>query len=131
MATVFNGDCAEVFVRGTLHSQRVENTLFFQRGAGWAIEDLDQLANAILTWCEEAWLAPLSNEYTLREVQAVSLQAVDSPGVTNVATVGTVGGVANASLPGNVAACISFRSTFRGRSARGRNYLCGSASAAR
>jgi hypothetical protein len=108
-----------------LGGQRVENTLYFRRGTGWATVTLTTLGNQIIAWWEDN-IAPLVSGFlTLREIQCTDLDSATGPSVTVVPGSTIVGGVGGDSLPNNVSLAISFRTDGRGRSSRGRNYIVG------
>lgn len=104
---------------------RIENTLYIRNLAGYTQEYLDDLAEAIFnTWAADV-LPVLSADLQLVEVyckgleNAIDLQSLYVPGAP------VAGGVASPTLPNSVACCISFRTGFTGRSARGRVYIPG------
>lgn len=113
-------------IRYTLFSQLLENTLYFQTASNPTEGNIVTLAAGLMQqWIDEV-MPLLTADLTLREVYAVSLDAIDAPTATATPGAGPVaGGVSNPGMPGNVTLCISFRSGFRGRSRRGRIYLPG------
>lgn len=123
MAFIPVPNVAQVEVRMTLDSQRIENTLYFEKAAPWGIVQLQALTADIRAWWI-ALVAPLvSASVALNTVFARDLtfanstQAEVSGGVS-----GTRGGPV---LPSNVSLCVSFRTGQTGRSFRGRNYIVG------
>lgn len=112
-------------VRGTYLGEQVENTLYFRSATAITPDGPPLMAAGVAAWFQAALLPLLSNGYTFREVYCVDLTTASSPTGT-AAPVGTaVGGTSGDPLPGNVALCVSFRTIGRGRSFRGRNYVCG------
>lgn len=115
----------QVEVRGTLNSIPVEITQYHAFSGSMVLADVEDLFD----WYENIWLPdyldPLSIEYKVTELYGTDLTTVSAPTYSRVFSPQLEGGVAAAGLPGNVAACISFRTIGRGRSARGRNYVPG------
>jgi hypothetical protein len=71
-------------------------------------------------------MAPfLSNRIALDSVHCTDLSSSTGFVTDFVPEESAVGELDTAALPNNVAICISFRSTARGRTGRGRNYVCG------
>lgn len=114
----------ELFQR--LDSQRIENTLYFQFGSAALLESgANALLGDILTWWDTEMAPLLVQSLSLVEVKGTDLTTETSEVFTAVPNPVITGDVADESLPANVAACVSFRTTARGRSNRGRNYVPG------
>jgi len=111
-------------VEGRQDGQLTINDLFFTiSGGGITAVNIANLAAAVATWAQAA-LAPLaSNDWSSTRVVATDLTTASGP--VAVADATAIGGVGSEAAPNNVAACISIRTAFAGRSARGRNYVCG------
>lgn len=105
------------------NQQKVENTLYFYEGAGWTPASMSALAVELFNWWSANVKAQQSNQITLNEVYITDLASNTSPTHSYVPASGNVGSAAAASVPNNVALCISLRTGARGRSARGRNYV--------
>lgn len=118
-------NCAQVNLVYSLFGQEVENTLYFQYPSLPTDSDLAALANDINTWAADNLLPQLSNDIALVRVVATDLTSESGGQQTFTNTTPVAGGKSNQSLPGNCAFCVSFRSGFRGRSFRGRNYVAG------
>lgn len=117
-------DIAQIRIEGRLDRQMTLNDLYFQiSGGGITSVNLLALAVAVNSWFGTQVAPSLSEDWTGVRVTGVDLSAQNGPSVESALT--AVGGVANESAPGNVAACISFRTEQRGRFARGRNFLPG------
>jgi hypothetical protein len=110
--------------RATLHAQQIEN-IHYLEGTGGVALDVADIANK----AHEAWIAhmlpPLSDEYILRETYVVDLTEEIAPTAQKVTTPNPNGGDVAEALPGSIALCLSLRTAFRGRSARGRQYISG------
>lgn len=108
-----------------IYEQTVENTLYFenQGGGDFGAGHLGAIAESVAGW----WylnMRPLqASAVTLREVKTTSLHSETSPQSNYVD--GRQGAVSSAGLPSNVTLCVSFRTAFRGRSFRGRNFFVG------
>jgi len=84
---------------------------------------LGTLTLALMGWVTGSLAPLLSEDWSSVRVRAVDLTIATGP-ISERAAAAT-GGVAGESAPNNVAACVSFRTDQRGRSARGRNYVPG------
>lgn len=106
--------------------QQVENTLSFYDPSGWSEPTMEILGNILINW-RTTWLRPLqSNALSMIECYVVDQSADDAPAITVSVPTGDQPGTAiNAALPNNVTWAIQFRTAFRGRSGRGRNYALG------
>lgn len=125
MAFVPAFNTVEVELRQRWDSQKIENTLYFQREAGWDVTSMDALAASLITWWTDELAPYVSNAVSLVEVYMTDLTTETSLayGYNTGLPVSAV--QESPSLPNNVALCISFRTSNRGRSARGRNYVPG------
>lgn len=126
MAFIPAENTAKVEIRMTQDGQKVENTLYFRHDTG-AISSAER--EALGNWIEAWWndeIRPLqTNEVTFREVYVTDMSSAMS-GTSSVSDLnGTPGAQGTPSEPNNVTVTISFRTDFRGRSARGRNYAIG------
>lgn len=100
------------------------NDLFFEiSGGGITPTNIFNLVDAVAGWMATSYAPQLSEDWSGVRAVGFDLGSVDGPYAEVAST--AVGGVASESSPGNVAACISFRTAQRGRSARGRNYVPG------
>lgn len=113
-------------IRFLQDGQQVENTLWFQHTTGVITEaDREALGEYLEDWWNVRIRALQSNEVTYREVYVVDWSSANS-GTTTVNTLaGTPGAQGTTGEPNNVTVTISFRTAFRGRGARGRNYAVG------
>lgn len=105
--------------------QTMENTLWFNLHATPAEGPMLALGNAMDAWWTDNY-APLVSG-NLQHVQTVitDMSSPTGPQVTLVPPVAEFGGQAGDAEPGNVSLTVSFRTASRGRSFRGRNYICG------
>lgn len=109
----------------TLDSQRIENTLYFETPSAPTVSNLATV-NSIVANLWILGLAPLlSQDITGVATKATDLTSAISPASEVTFGSPVSGSVGQESMPGNVALCVSFRTLFRGRSARGRNYVAG------
>lgn len=116
---------AEIRINQTLFAQQVQNTLYALDFAGWDATKLSVLGGEIVTWVGTELYPNLSSALSLTEVAIRDLTIQDGPFTITTPTVAVTGGSTSPALPGNVAACVSFRSSLTGRSRRGRNYVAG------
>lgn len=118
-------DVAQVELVQLLDGQVIENTLYFQSSADLDIALMGDLANALLGWWEDAIAPGVSESLSLTGITVTDLSTQTSPGIFVPAVPAITGDGTSPALPNNVALCVSFRTAFRGRSARGRNYVAG------
>lgn len=115
-----------VELRGTLFGEEVENTLYFAHTGSIDAGEVDNLFD----WLEGTFLDELkehiSNSYAWDELYGTDLTTQTSPTYSRVFG-SAITGELNTSpcLPGNICVCVSFRTSARGRSSRGRNYVSG------
>jgi len=115
---------ALVELRMLYDGQKVENTLWVLNDTAWGPSSLNELATEAIGWWHDNYAGLVNTAVSLREVvatdqtTATSGQATVSGGVNN----GTLTGFA---MPANVSFSVSFHTTSRGRSFRGRNYIVG------
>ena len=116
---------AQLNIRGTYLGEQVENTIYVQQNVAWNAGSLQLLADAVASWWDTAVLAHVSTSYQYRETYAVDLTSVTGLTATSTPLGAVAGRKVGDPLAGNVSLCVSFRTALRGRSYRGRNYLCG------
>lgn len=114
-----------VEMRYTLAGEHVENTLYFRYDAPPTIADATLLVSELETWWEEQLSQVLTEGIALTEVFVTDLTDQFSFTYTDPVSPPNAGVVNSPTLPNNVALCISFRTNHRGRTKRGRNYVCG------
>jgi len=114
-----------VELRYTQDAQEVENTLYFQSASAPDEAGMTALGEAILTWWGAQLQTLISNECELRECLLTDLTTDSGPSVTVVTGLPLLGTSDGEAAPQNATACISFRTGFRGRARRGRNYIVG------
>lgn len=116
---------AQVEIRALYFGEKVENTLWFQKGSAITAADLNALTEAVHDGWVGSALPLLPSGYQLTEVVATDFTTATSGVATFPATGSEVGAESSPGLPGNVSITISFRTANRGRSFRGRNYWVG------
>lgn len=109
----------------TLDLQECENTMHFFRPGGWDGASLSNLASALASWAEDNIMPLLSFQVDLRAVRVTDISTQVTPSVQFDFSPVVPGGNVSGSLPNNCAFCVTSRTPFRGRSARGRNYILG------
>lgn len=125
MAFIPVPDVAKVAIEQRLDGEPVVNTLHFYNANGWSNASLTTLATAVRGWWTDGLAPNLSTSLVLEQVVATDLSAQISPQATVDAGALLIGDVPGDCAPNNAALCVSLRSSFRGRSARGRNYVAG------
>lgn len=111
-------------LRYTLGGQYAQNSLWFKCGGPPTEQNLlDVLQLLKIGWA--TWRVQLTAALTLTEVRAYDRTAQVAPSAVSVDIVDPAGVVAGDYLPGNCAMCVSLRTGFGNRSARGRMYIPG------
>jgi len=125
MAFIPVTNCVMAELRFTLDSQHVENTLYFQRASPWTAPLGVLLGSHLFDWWVTNMAPSLSDDLNLDSVHVTDLTTVSGFAVDFVPSASENGAIGGSSLPNNCAICISFRTEARGRTGRGRNYICG------
>lgn len=125
MAFIPVPNVAKVAIEQRLDGEPVVNTLHFYNANGWSNASLTTLGTAIQGWWVNGLSPNLSTSLVLEQIVATDLSAQISPQATVEAGALLIGDVPGDCAPNNAALCVSLRSSFRGRSARGRNYVAG------
>lgn len=118
-------NAARVEIRCLYLLQNVENTLWFACSQTITESLLEELAGAISTWFQTEILPNLSISVILQEVYAVDMTTQTGSTFADTSGAGEVGTATSPAMPGNVTVTVSFRTSSRGRSGRGRNYIFG------
>ncbi len=114
-----------VEMRMQLDTQKVENTLYFRSSAP-SETNATSLANALITWWSENYAPLVSSDVKLNEVVVTDLSSETGFQVSVAPSVLTSGDITSSDTePNNVTIAVSFRTSSRGRSFRGRNYIVG------
>lgn len=123
MAFVPAPDCAKVVLVYNMESQVYVNTLWFKKTGSWGTGEMEDLADKVRYWWATTMLGLYPDVLELVDIVVYDMRAVDAP-VIHVTTDLPVAGT-NISDPmaANAAAVISFRTSGRGRSSRGRIYI--------
>ena len=108
-----------------LDSQRVENTLYFEKPDGWTIGEITDFVTALRALIQEELLPLLTAGISLVEILARLLDTASSIGFSLPGTPGNGGGVGGGAAPNNATFTVSFKTGLTGRSFRGRNYVPG------
>lgn len=101
--------------------QVIENTIHMDVFHEPTLGDLNGIAAFISGWCSSTYAINLSQDVTITSIKCTSLHAQNAPQVE--LPVNIPGVVASDSLPNEVSYCVSLRSGWTGRSARGRWYV--------
>lgn len=118
-------DCAQGTIVCSLNGVTINNTLGFAYvGGGYDQEAIDALAEGLDNWWAAEVLPLLSTTLVYEHAEARGLEFLSDLEAISSTNSGN-GGDANPPMPALAAVCISFRTGFTGRSARGRNYVSG------
>lgn len=116
---------AQINVRQRLDNQKIENVFHVFNETASQQGTLQNLADLF----GDFWLARVlpvqSADLTLVEVEARDLSTEGGLSAVRTINPAVAGGNIEASLPNNVAFCVSFRTARTGRSYRGRTYVAG------
>lgn len=124
MAFVPFVNCVEVVIRFTLAGIPIAIVIGGVNGGGVGPANQAALGTAIDTW-RKTYLQPITNtELVATSVNVYDLTSASAPVTTTLATAPTAGATAS-DIPAQAAQVVSFRTTLRGRSYRGRNYVPG------
>jgi hypothetical protein len=115
----------QVNQRATLYGQQIENVHYFELGFPPDPAGVQQAAyDARDNWVTHM-LPVLTEDYIYREAYVTDLTTDTSPASTAVPATLTTGAGASDAAPGSVTLCLSLRTSGRGRSSRGRQYISG------
>lgn len=115
---------AQVEAVWSVDGQIVENVLHFDNAAP-DLSNLTDLADAVNTAIRTSILPLIHSGISLLRVIGTLLDVLDGFQFISTASLPAPGTNSGSAMPNNVAACISLKSTSRGRSARGRSYIPG------
>jgi hypothetical protein len=107
------------------NGQVVENTFYIESTAAWSESGIEDILDLVRIEIEQNLLPLLSSAIALVRLVGTLLDAVDSIAVTLNVSPPVSGGIAAESLPNNASYTITFLTSQRGRSFRGRNYVPG------
>jgi len=125
MAFIPATNVAEVVLNGSWGGQNVANVIDFLYDIPLTISELNSLAATVASAWFDTIATVTSIAYVLTSVKATDLTTASSPGVEFFPTSDNVGQVGTASVPNNSTITISYSTDQRGRSYRGRSYMCG------
>jgi hypothetical protein len=116
----------KVDIRQELFGQQVSNTIYFRADSPPVGEaDVAFLAAEVQQFWEEELAPHVVQDLELREIYITDLTTQTSPTYTYPVTPAVSGERTGDPLPSNCTFCVSFRTSGRGRSSRGRNYVAG------
>lgn len=125
MAYIPAVNCVRVSLEMKWDAQVVVNTLHFVKGSAVVVADLALVATAAQNWWNSYARPNVSDTLSLQAVNVIDLTTSSSPSLNQPVSPALVGANATQTMPSNVTAVISWRTAFRGRSARGRYYWPG------
>lgn len=114
-------DCVEAVFNASYEGVPIANVVNFKFPSAYGQSDLDALATAMDTWVGAEYLPLVNAGVGYLDVAVRGLTSAIDMFSVNGAHAG-VGGLTGGYVTGNVTACISIRTGFTGRSARGRFY---------
>lgn len=110
-------------LRQLLDGQRIENRIFVNCFAEPTVADMNAIAGALSGAVSTNWVPLLPTTWRLTEFYLKSLHTQNAPEATYPQPAGSfTGTLGQPQLPNSNTLCISLRSNFSGRSARGRLY---------
>lgn len=123
MAFVPGPNVAQAELVYSLDGQVIENTLYFEASAGLDTALMGTLASNLISLWTANFAPNLSTAVSLTQVVVTDLTTDSSPAILVPLSPAESGEVDSPPLPNNVSLAISFKTAFRGRSSRGRNYV--------
>jgi hypothetical protein len=99
------------------------NTLWFY-STDFDTGDMLDLANAIVTWANTYITPVMASYWYVKGCTAYDMSSQTAP-IVNSTTSGSAGALTGQTSPVSIAAVVTFYTEQRGRSSRGRNYVCG------
>lgn len=112
-------------IRADYLNEQVENVLHFRIGQAPTAALVDFVAQNVRASWATNMLPNLAGDYIFREVYATDQSTQNGPVATVPQSPPASGQFPGPSLPGSVALCLTHRTPNRGRSFRGRTYICG------
>ena len=122
MAFIPIPDSVKVSIEFVWAGQAVVLTAHFRK-AGFNVADMGALADVVQGWWVGSARANMSNTIAISKVGVQDLREADAPYVELPIETDQAGSVAQASVPNNVALCVSLSGGYSGRSRRGRSYF--------
>lgn len=119
--TVYFEDCAEIVLAGTYFGKGINHVLGAWKPGGYVLTDLQDLANAIDVEVGDTYLDWVNEDVNYDSTTVRGLTSPTDIVATSVVTAG-LGHRSGVNLPANASLCMTLRSGFTGRSARGRFY---------
>lgn len=114
-----------VEIRMLQDGQRIENTLYFSKSAGWASADALDLGSTLVDWWNTNIKPLVSSSVEMNEIVITDLSSATGFQVTSAPIATMVGARTDEPMSNGTSVAISFRTASRGRSFRGRNYIVG------
>lgn len=109
----------------TLDGQRMENVLNFWKDGGYDSDKLFDLAESLASWFDTTYKLWVPQAVSLVMVTATDISVEDGMGIDYTSTLPIQGSISYACAPNNVTVAIKYSTMYRGRSFRGRSYVCG------
>lgn len=115
-------DTVEIIIKGTMGGQEMINTHYGQMDGGYALADIENLADDVDAWVGSIWLSEMPSNFhydstTVRGLNSsIDLEATNSDSAGN-------GALGASTFSNNASLAVSRRSAFTGRGARGRIYI--------
>jgi hypothetical protein len=116
-------NCAQIAIRGVQSGQPCEMTIGAQHAGAYTLGDLNDLTASVDAWVNTDLLDQIGNDCGYTGVSARGLASLED--LESILDEPLPGGSGNVALPANVALCVTKRTGYTGRSARGRMYMWG------
>ena len=125
MAFIPAPNIVQVEVRALFDAQHIENVFDINAGGPVDAGLVDDITNVVSVWAQAEYFPLLPNQVTLVEVFGRDLTTSDGVQHTIAPEDPVSGGQPGIAMPNETSFCVSLRSGFSGRSARGRKYVLG------
>lgn len=101
------------------------NVFHYMVDEGPSMQTMMDLGDGLITWWTTNLRAEVHSGVTLYQVEVINLTQQNAPGVIRTTGLPLAGTSSSAAMPNNVTVAISWKTSLRGRSFRGRTYHIG------
>lgn len=109
----------------SLFNQRCENVFFVRSGTGISNAASDRIKDVFAAWWTNTYRNQLGNSVSLILIITDAMDAANGQHREYTTGWTAAGGLGNSCLPGGTTTAVKHASGVRGRSYRGRSYVCG------
>lgn len=125
MAFIRLPNCVKIEIIFRKNNAPVVNIIWGEYDVEPGLEDLEAIAQAVVSWWNTTRKDQVVSSMALEEVRVTDWNEENGLQHVEIVSPASAGTSAGTDLPSNVAAVVSFYTGYSGRSNRGRNYLAG------